>query len=306
MLTRRKQLVVLITVVLCSFLLYNWINITRFEHSLLNKKLLITAANKIISVSLDDTKEPEIYFQSDNYSDLAFLENRENDLICAAKNSKEGYFTVLQIRGTDIKELMRYDKPICFPIVLNNEKEILFINRDLRFWQNNSVLFKYNVESDEFTEVHKVNGQVKPIIASNGDIIFSEIKSIVSDIPKSDIKILKPDGSEEILGEGINPFWYETGNSFLYYDLFNQELVMYQLNTGKKDVIMDNVRIGDFPALSTNRKLLAYKEIYFTPAFKKNRIVIVQLEKSLKKTIDKYNDSDNGILAPTISGATWR
>ncbi len=109
----------------------------------------------------------------------------------------------------------------------------------------------------------------KPIFSTDGRIIFASVNQYNKDRhgrnilwAVATIVEIGANGEETKLASGIFPTWLEEGRSFFFFDHIRQQLKLYDAEKQEKIIVIkDKVRMITHPALSPDKKSLAFYEI---------------------------------------------
>jgi len=255
MFDNNKKNVVIIAIVLAILIILanefrlNWMEKKLTEE--LDGKILATmklSENEncsIYSMSLNEDGKIEKYFGDDSYDEILFAQKRDSDFICTAKNLKTGYYTILQVKENKINEIMTSQTHIMYPILLDNDEEIVFVQ--------GSCLYKYNIKNKSLTTIYDDPSTLinNPMILSDDSIIFATDENILR---------LYSNGETEKLARGISPTWLEQGKNFIYFDNKERSVIIYDISTKIKKVIKKNISIRSSIQVSPDKKYIIFFE----------------------------------------------
>ncbi|MHC1758511.1 MAG: TolB family protein [Negativicutes bacterium] len=275
----RKYIFIFAATISCIVILYLWRNgaflqlpgyliISASPYNIWNEERKFDS-RKVISIPLDGQYVSEKFFDDSRYGEIRLSYRKDTEDVYSAKNIAANYYTVLSVQNNQIIELMRSDKPIIFPFIATSRDKIIFIS-PTNMANQEYHLYQYRLDDKIISRVSALQAVFwsKPIFSPDGRIIFATVdkyrKAQNGNImwAVSTIVEIGKNGEETKLVSGIFPTWLEEGRSFLFFDRVSKQLKLYDArNKDKITVIKDEVRIMTHPALSPDKKFLAFHEI---------------------------------------------
>lgn len=232
-------------------------------------------SQKVVSIPLDGKYAAETFFTNARYGELCLSYKTDLEAVYSAKSLAANFYTVLSVQGDQAIELMRSDKPIIFPFITPSRDKIVFIG-PTNLEKHEYHLYQYRMTDQTISRVSAlpVVCWSKPIFSPDGRIIFSAVNEYHKDRngkgnilwATATIVEIGANGAETKLASGIFPTWLEEGRSFFFFDNIARQLKLY--NPTKQEritVIKDKVRMMNHPALSPDKKFLAFYGIIVGP-----------------------------------------
>lgn len=244
----------------------------------------------LYSINFDNQEKIEKYFMSEQYGEINFPYQRDKDFVCTAKNIDKNYYTVLLIKDERVRELMKLDHLIQDPVLINNDEDIIFNLKNKERYG----LYKYNIISKQIdvflNSPFNSNSQSNRVsISSYGSILFTA---------GDRVKLAYQDGRVIDLVGGLHPLWFEDDKNFFYYDHIAQSLLLCDLSSQEKKILIEGVKIVSPIVLSPDKKQLAYfKRVPVQTGGdiakfgEKNCLEVITVDGWSKKEISSYRKS---------------
>ncbi len=227
-------------------------------------------SRKVVSIPLGGEYAAEILFADSRYEELRLSYRTGTEDVYSAKNLEADYYTVLSVQNNQTTELMRSDRPIFFPFIAPTRDRVIFIS-PTNMTNDEYHLYQYRQADQTISRVSALPALClsKPIFSTDGRIIFASVNQYNKDRhgrnilwAVATIVEIGANGEETKLASGIFPTWLEEGRSFFFFDNIRQQLKLYDAEKQEKIIVIkDKVRMITHPALSPDKKALAFYEI---------------------------------------------
>lgn len=238
----------------------------------------------VYSINLGKEHSLKEYIITDKFDYLSFPIVIGSSLFCIGENTKNQYFSIVEVKNKKVKEILKSRNKIhTFSLV--PQKRIVYISEI----NNQSLLYSYDQNSQISTQLYKgeVDKNSKPIICSDGSIIF-----VAKEKKGEMIKILLQDGRITGLTPGKYPIIIESQNRLLFYN--SGSIYSVNLVDKKIRVIVKHIVLLETPVLSPDKQYIAFFESDYVSFFSgewANYLSVLSLKNKRKIHINSWSNA---------------